>query len=75
MTFQKDVLGRLEKISIQLAVNTKILDEHQRRSTQLEERFKPIEEHVVFVNKLAKIIAATAALGASFAGIIGYFFR
>lgn len=41
----------------------------------MEERFKPVEDHVIFVNKLAKIVTATAALGASFAGIYGYFFR
>lgn len=75
MSFQKEVITKLEKINVQLAINTRILDEHQKRSTQMEERFKPVEDHVIFVNKLAKIVTATAALGASFAGIYGYFFR
>lgn len=45
-----------------------ILERHERRSTQLEERFRPIEAHVerwAGAWKLITVLATLAALGAA----------
>lgn len=49
---------RLDSIDKTLAVNTVLLDEHIKRTNILEKEFKPVKNHVVFVNNLAKAVAA-----------------
>lgn len=51
-----------------LVVNTKVLEVHEQRSTTnennldlLRKEFKPVKEHVQFMNNLAKIVAAVGA--------------
>lgn len=82
MGFKTDVINRLERMRItqekhneQLAVNNHILDEHQKRSTQLEARVLPLEQSHVFFVKLSKALVAFATLGASITAIIHYLFR
>ncbi len=72
MSFKKEVMEKLVKIEVQLGVNTEVLAEHQRRSTNLEERVKPLESSHVFFNKLAKAIIAFIAVIASIASIYSY---
>ncbi len=86
MAFKKEVLDKLISIeekahgiamkvheqTIQLSVNNKILDEHHKRSTHLEERIKPIEDSQIFFNKLAKALIACMGVLASAAAIYHY---
>lgn len=62
MSFKKEVIDKLGSIeskqiehTVQLAVNNKILEDHTRRSTNLEARVLPIEQHVMFINKSMKV--------------------
>jgi hypothetical protein len=71
--FTEEVIVRLTKIESHLDRNTEVLNEHHKRSTQLEERFKPVEDHVEFLRKLGKFVIAIAAFGASVAGVISLF--
>lgn len=77
MGFKQDVIIRLDKLAerqeehtITLAKNTIILTDHHVRSSQLESRVKPIENHVIVVNGIVKvaitIIATIASLGAAY---------
>ena len=77
MSFKKDVITKLDVISekqidhtIQLASNTRILEEHHKRSTNLEERVAPIENHVMFINKAVKVLSAILAACAAIAGTL-----
>lgn len=88
MFFTRDDRKNIEKIletqnqhTTQLAVYNESLKEHMRRSDLLEReqqkitaRVLPIENHVLFVDKLVKglitLITATAGIGA----VIHYFF-
>lgn len=57
----KDVKDSVLKVTVQQAVDHTILKDHERRSTNLEERVKPLEDMANFVRWL---IAALVALGA-----------
>lgn len=77
--FKKEVMEKLSsiefkvhEIAVQQGVNNKILEEHHRRSTNLEERVKPLEQSQVFFNKLAKTLLAVLAILASSATIYHY---
>lgn len=81
MSFKRDVMNKLEILTLEqskhntiLDLNTKILDEHQRRSTNLEARILPLENQSVFINKLAKVTLSTAALVAALASAYHYLF-
>lgn len=63
-------LGSVEKI---LAVNTAILEEHQRRSTTLEDRFiaelKPLKaQHALIAYGFKTVVWIAVAVG----GIVGF---
>lgn len=73
MSFKKEVILRLEKIDQNLVINNHILDEHQKRSTQLEARVVPLEQSHIFVNKLAKVLVGLATLGAGLVSILHFF--
>lgn len=60
---------KLDKMSEILIRNTAILDEHQRRSTQLEKRFEPIEEHVKGLKAIVKFFKFVGILVAILEGI------
>lgn len=72
MGFKKDVLDKLGKIESQLAVNNKILETHERRSTNLEERVIPLEQSHLFFNKLSKGMMALLGIIASCAAAYHY---
>lgn len=80
MDLTKLILEKLDKIdekqtehTVQLAINSQILAEHHKRSTMLEERMKPIENHVVYIRKTLKMLGAIIATATSIAGIISLF--
>lgn len=54
----------IEQIEIKhhLARNTDSLVEHVKRTQLLEERVKPIEDHVIFLRNLAKLLALVSAI-------------
>lgn len=73
MSFKEDVRRKLEEIStkqtehtVQMGFVQKVMEEHHRRSMNLEARVVPIEQHVISINKIVKIIVtvigSTAAL-------------
>jgi hypothetical protein len=55
-----------------LAVNTEILTQHHQRSTLLEKRMVPVEDHVKFINKSVKAFAGLVATVAGLAAIFHY---
>ena len=75
MSFKKEVITSLARIDAQLGVNTQVLTEHHKRSTQLEERVKPLEDSAIFFNKLAKAILAIAGIAGALASAYSYLFR
>lgn len=79
MIFDKEIVKKLDKISdlqvqhtIQLARNTEVLDEHHVRASNLEARFKPVENHVLVVNSVVKIFLTILGAGGTLAGILHY---
>lgn len=79
MDFEKTVLQELATIrdkqtdhTIQLALNTQVLDAHHKRTTLLEDRVKPLEESHIFVNKLFKGFAALVALAVGCSALYNY---
>lgn len=82
MSFKRDVLDKLDRIeskiteqAINLAINNKVLDEHHKRSTHLEERVKPLEQSHVFTSKLLKAAMGLIALVAACASAYHYIFK
>ncbi len=47
--------NQMLQMTVNLALNTQILEQHHRRSTNLEDRFLPIEDHVQFQRKAIKL--------------------
>lgn len=72
MSFKKEVIERLDKITIELAINTKVLSDHHVRTSQIEARVVPLEQSHVFFNKLAKAIMGLVTIGASMTAILHY---
>lgn len=72
MAFKKEVIEKLDKINIELALNTRTLEEHHVRSSNLESRVKPLEESHVFFNKLAKALMAIVSICAGIAAILKF---
>lgn len=68
----KEIKDKQSEHSAILAVNTEIVRQHERRSTNLEARMQPIEEHVRFINKAVKVLCALVALGAGISTIFHY---
>lgn len=59
------VADEISQINVTMCVNTTVLDEHQKRTTQLEGRVEPIEKHIhemVGVVKFLKILGVIAAI-------------
>lgn len=75
MSFKDEVRASLTEIKVEIAKNTQVLTEHHVRSSNLEARIKPIENHVILVNSLVKIVLSLAACGAAVATIVHYFFN
>jgi len=79
MSFKKEVIEKLTSIemkvheqAIQLGLNNRILDEHHKRSLNLEERVKPLEQSHVFFNKMSKVLLTVVGVLASIASIYRY---
>lgn len=72
--FKTKVTESLARIEVRLEQNTKILDEHHKRSTQLEERIKPLEDNQIFFNKLSKVIMGIAGAIAALMSAYNYLF-
>lgn len=61
----KELKAHMVDLVRQGAVHNQILETHERRSTNLEDRFKPIEQTWVFVSKLSAIVLTGGALAGS----------
>lgn len=75
MSFKKEVIDRLGKIEQNMVINNQILAEHHRRSTNLEERVKPLEDSHIFFNKFAKIMAGIFSIVVGLAATYHYLFK
>lgn len=62
-SLQRDHTAELKVYNIQLA-------DHIARTTALENRFIPVEEHVKFIQKLVKVVTIIAGLALSALSII-----
>jgi hypothetical protein len=83
MSFKKEVIKRLDRIdshlsdqdkiitshTVEMRVYNKELADHTKRSTMLEERFKPIEDIQIFWNKFTKVALAVVSVVATVATI------
>ncbi len=56
----KEAKDTITAVRVQQGIDHFILDEHQKRSTQLESRIAPIEQDMQFARRL---VAGTVALG------------
>lgn len=75
MSFKKDVIEKLDKLTIEVALNTKVLTDHHVRTSQIEARVVPLEQSHVFFNKLAKGVTGLLVAGAAFASIYHYLLK
>lgn len=73
MSFKKDVRESLTQIKIEIAKNTIVLEDHHVRSSNIESRLKPVEDHVKFISRFTKVVSALTALGAGTATIFHFF--
>lgn len=74
MGFKKDVIVKLEKLTVEVALNNKILTDHHVRTSQIEARVVPLEASHIFFNKLAKAIMGLVTLIGGIAAIYKYLF-
>jgi hypothetical protein len=81
MSFKSDVRTRLEDIKVELARNTvetlnvkSDLHTHHVRTSNIEARLKPIENHVEFIGKTLKILIPVLT-GVMVYAIVHYFFK
>lgn len=70
LTELKEIKDKQSEHTVQLKINTHVLNEHHVRASQLESRLKPIEEHVVFQRRLLKTLTALIAVLAGIATIV-----
>lgn len=57
--------AKLDELNKTLLRNTITVEQHEQRSTKLEDRFVPIEKHVFLVNGLVKVGVALLGLYAA----------
>jgi len=57
-----EIKGHVIELVKQGAVNNQTLIEHERRSTNLEERFKPIEADHIYLSRLGKTLMGLGGL-------------
>ncbi|GAC1499971.1 MAG: hypothetical protein NVS1B10_03230 [Candidatus Saccharimonadales bacterium] len=82
MDFEKIVLDKLDKIELKqiehtvaLSKNTLILTEHHVRTTNLEARIRPIENHKHFVDMFTKVMIGIVTTAAAGAALYHYLFK
>ncbi len=62
--------SQMLQMTVNLALNTQILDQHHRRSTNLEDRFQPIEDHVKFQRKVIKLAIVVLPIVVAVLGLL-----
>jgi len=82
MDFEQVVLDKLDKIeskqvehTVELARNTLVLTDHHVRTSNLEARIRPIENHKHFIDMLTKAIIAVVSTAAAGAALYHYLFK
>lgn len=65
----KEIKAQVLELVKQGAVNTSTLIQHERRSTNLEDRFKPVEDSHIFVRKLGAVLLSLAAVLSAAGGL------
>lgn len=58
----KEIKQQLLELTKSMAVNNHILQEHHKRSTQLEDRLSPIEDDYTFRRKLYVFVMGSSGL-------------
>lgn len=58
----KEMKRMLVELVKQGAIHNEVLTQHEKRSTQLEERFKPIEQSWVFISKMSAVVMTGGAM-------------
>lgn len=64
------IVDNISDINITLAKQSTILDEHVRRSTNLEDRVEPLEKHMHMIQGAIKVIGLVAIFAAIIEGIL-----
>jgi hypothetical protein len=64
------ITSRLSSIDSTLVKQSVILDEHVKRTTQLENRVRPVENHVAMISGVTKFIGLIAVLAAIVEGMV-----
>lgn len=70
----KEIKGLVIQLVAQGAVHNEILSTHEKRSTNLEDRFEPIEKDYIFKSRLFTSILSTLGVVATLATIYKAFF-
>lgn len=68
----KEIKSHVIELVKQSAIHNQILSEHEKRSTSLETRLKPIEDTYVFIAKLAGTMMVMIPVAAAVFEIIEY---
>lgn len=70
----KEIKGFVLDLVKQGAVHNQILQEHEKRSTQLETRLTPIETDYIFRHKLFSVVLSVVGIAGSILAIAKTFF-
>jgi hypothetical protein len=65
----KETRQLLTELLKQSAIHNEILAQHERRSTNLEDRFKPVEETYVFLSKFAGVLVGLCGISSAVLGL------
>lgn len=57
----KEIKNQVIELVAETRVHNHILNEHHKRSTNLENRLEPVEDHVKFINKSIKVFGTICA--------------
>jgi len=71
--FQKETTDELSKIAIILAKQEANLDEHMKRTEVSEKRLELVENHVMFMNSIVKILASIGGVALFILTILQFF--
>jgi hypothetical protein len=64
------VVDAISGINVTLAKQAVVLEEHVKRSTMLEEQFKPVRKHVDIVNGILKLMGILGTCGGLIHGLM-----
>ena len=65
----QDIKTDIKELLKNSAIHNEILAQHERRSTNLEDRFKPVEETYVFLSKFAGILIGLCSVSGAILGL------